>query len=191
MMGLQDISSKPWRIHFADFSQAFMQGDLLQRHAPLYCAPPGRELLGLSPNCLIEIRKTVYGYLMPHIDGTNILTPPFEPWVTLLPFLILAAICCTPKTAAVQLSLMASSWLPQMIWQAVAMGAMSSSCSNLDLGISLENGNMTQVGFMGKISNNIRKNLYMLVSITTKMRCYAVQKVSAMTRHAPSNRSSS
>ena len=76
MMGLQAISSKPWRIHFADFSQAFMQGDLLQRHAPLYCEPPGRELLGLSPNCLIEIRKTVYGLLdapyrwNQHLDAT-------------------------------------------------------------------------------------------------------------------------
>jgi hypothetical protein len=38
-----------------------MQGDSLQRNAPLYCEPPERELLGLPSNCLIEIRKTVYG----------------------------------------------------------------------------------------------------------------------------------
>eukprot|EP00435_Cladocopium_sp_Y103_P020687 s58_g5.t1 len=61
MMGLQAISSKHWRAHFADFSQAFMQGDSLKRDAPLYCEPPERELLGLPCNCLIEIRKTVYG----------------------------------------------------------------------------------------------------------------------------------
>eukprot|EP00435_Cladocopium_sp_Y103_P008670 s753_g2.t1 len=61
MMGLQAISAMRWRMHFADFSQAFMQGDSLKRDAPLYCEPPERELLGLPPNCLIEIRKTVYG----------------------------------------------------------------------------------------------------------------------------------
>lgn len=48
------------------------------------------------------------------------------------------------------------------------MGAMSSSCSNLDCGISFENGNMTQVGSVGNISKYIRKNLYMLVSITAQ-----------------------
>jgi hypothetical protein len=61
MMGLQAISSQRWRVHFADFSQAFMQGDKLQRNEPLYCEPPEREILGLPCNCLIEIRKTVYG----------------------------------------------------------------------------------------------------------------------------------
>ena len=61
MMGLQAISSMRWRMHFADFSQAFMQGDSLKRDEPLYCEPPERELLGLPPNCLIEIKKTVYG----------------------------------------------------------------------------------------------------------------------------------
>eukprot|EP00435_Cladocopium_sp_Y103_P035529 s1685_g9.t1 len=76
MMGLQAISSQQWRIHFADFSQAFMQGGLLQRDAPLYCEPPERELLGLPPNCLIEIRKTVYGLVdapfrwNQHLDST-------------------------------------------------------------------------------------------------------------------------
>ena len=29
MMGLQAICSKQWRVHFADFSQVFMQGDSL------------------------------------------------------------------------------------------------------------------------------------------------------------------
>jgi hypothetical protein len=61
MMGLQAICSKQWRMHVADFSQAFVQGDSLQRNAPLYCEPPERELLGLPSKCLIEIRKTVYG----------------------------------------------------------------------------------------------------------------------------------
>jgi len=61
MMGLQAISSKQWKMHFADFSQAFMQGDQLQREEPLLCEPPERELLGLPPGCLIEICKTVYG----------------------------------------------------------------------------------------------------------------------------------
>ena len=61
MLGLQAISSMQWRIHFADFSQAFMQGDALRREQPLYCEPPERELLGIPPGCLIEIRKTVYG----------------------------------------------------------------------------------------------------------------------------------
>ena len=61
MMGLQAISSMQWRIHFADFSQAFMQGDTLQREQPLYCEPPERTLLGVPPGCLLEIRKTVYG----------------------------------------------------------------------------------------------------------------------------------
>eukprot|EP00435_Cladocopium_sp_Y103_P029207 s2890_g7.t1 len=61
MLGLQGISSKQWRIHFADFSQAFMQGDQLRREQPLYCEPPERELLGVPPGSLIEIRKTVYG----------------------------------------------------------------------------------------------------------------------------------
>ena len=61
MMGLQAISSKQWQLHFADFSQAFMQGDQLQRDEPLFCEPPERELLGLPSGCLIEICKTVYG----------------------------------------------------------------------------------------------------------------------------------
>lgn len=61
MLGLQAISSMQWRIHLADFSQAFMQGDALRREQPLYCEPPERELLGIPPGCLIEIRKTVYG----------------------------------------------------------------------------------------------------------------------------------
>ena len=61
MMGLQAISSKQWKMHFADFSQAFMQGDQLQRDEPLFCETPERELLGLPPGCLIEICKTVYG----------------------------------------------------------------------------------------------------------------------------------
>ena len=61
MMGLQAISSMQWRIHFADFSQAFMQGDVLRRDQPLYCEPPERTLLGVPPGCLLEIRKTVYG----------------------------------------------------------------------------------------------------------------------------------
>ena len=61
MMGLQAICSQNWRVHFADSSQAFMQGDEIQRNAPLQCEPPRKELLGLPCNCLIEIRKTVYG----------------------------------------------------------------------------------------------------------------------------------
>ena len=44
MMGLQAISSMNWRMHFADFSQAFMQGDMLKRDDPLYCEPPERGL---------------------------------------------------------------------------------------------------------------------------------------------------
>ena len=60
-MGLQVISSNKWRIHFADFSQAFMQGDSLTREEPLFCEPPDSKLLGLAQGSLIEIRKTVYG----------------------------------------------------------------------------------------------------------------------------------
>ena len=60
-MGLQVISSNKWRIHFADFSQAFMQGDSLTREEPLFCEPPDSKLLGLEQGSLIQIRKTVYG----------------------------------------------------------------------------------------------------------------------------------
>ena len=76
MMGLQAISSCNWRIHFADFSQAFKQGDTLKRDSPLYCEPPGQELSGLPPGCLIEIWKTVYGVVdaphrwNQHLDAT-------------------------------------------------------------------------------------------------------------------------
>lgn len=61
MMGLQAISSQQWRIHFADFSQAFMQGDNLSREEPLYCEPPDHQLLGIPEGTLIEVKKTVYG----------------------------------------------------------------------------------------------------------------------------------
>ena len=61
MMGLQAISSNHCRLHFADFSQAFMQGDQLQREEPLFCEQPEVELLGLPTGCLIEICKTVHG----------------------------------------------------------------------------------------------------------------------------------
>jgi hypothetical protein len=61
MMGLQAISSQQWRLHFADFSQAFMQGDQLKREEPLFCEPPERDILGLPHGSLIEICKTVYG----------------------------------------------------------------------------------------------------------------------------------
>lgn len=61
MMGLQAIASKRWRIHFADFSQAFTQGEMLQRSEPLFCEPPDRKLLNLPEGSLIRICKTVYG----------------------------------------------------------------------------------------------------------------------------------
>ena len=57
MMGLQAISSNHCRLHFADFSQAFMQGDQLQREEPLFCEQPEIELLGLPTGCLIEIAR--------------------------------------------------------------------------------------------------------------------------------------
>eukprot|EP00435_Cladocopium_sp_Y103_P044561 s170_g12.t1 len=61
MLGLQVLASKRWRMHFADFSQAFMQGDGLQREQPLFCEPPVKDLPGVQPGCLIQICKTVYG----------------------------------------------------------------------------------------------------------------------------------
>eukprot|EP00435_Cladocopium_sp_Y103_P073668 s52_g44.t1 len=61
MLGLQVLASKRWRMHFADFSQAFMQGDGLQREQPLFCEPPVKDLPGVQPGSLIQICKTVYG----------------------------------------------------------------------------------------------------------------------------------
>ena len=61
MLGLQVLASKHWRMHFADFSQAFMQGDGLQREQPLFCEPPMKDLPGVQPGSLIQICKTVYG----------------------------------------------------------------------------------------------------------------------------------
>lgn len=61
-LGLQMIASKRWRVHFADFSQAFMQGSALNRHSPLYCElPTGGPVPGIDSQCLIQIHKTVYG----------------------------------------------------------------------------------------------------------------------------------
>ena len=63
-MGLQIIASQKWRLHFADFSQAFMQGDPLQRSEPLYCELPSninRLMPEIAPGSLIHIHKTVYG----------------------------------------------------------------------------------------------------------------------------------
>lgn len=63
-MGLQIIASQQWRLHFADFSQAFMQGDPLQRNEPLYCELPSnlsRLMPEIAPGSLIHIHKTVYG----------------------------------------------------------------------------------------------------------------------------------
>lgn len=60
-MGLQAIASMKWLIHFADFSQAFMQGSPLCREAPLYCEPPTEGLVGIPEGCLIQVVKTVYG----------------------------------------------------------------------------------------------------------------------------------
>ena len=76
MMGLQAISSRQWKTHFADSSQVFMQGDSLKRNAPLYCEPPEHEILGLPPDCLIQFCKTVYGLVdapypwNQHLDAT-------------------------------------------------------------------------------------------------------------------------
>ena len=63
-MGLQLLASHQWRMHFADFSQAFMQGDLLQRNEPLYCELPSnlsKMIPDIAPGSLIQIKKTVYG----------------------------------------------------------------------------------------------------------------------------------
>ena len=63
-MGLQLLASHQWRMHFADFSQAFMQGDLLQRNEPLYCELPSnlsKMIPDIAPGSLIHIKKTVYG----------------------------------------------------------------------------------------------------------------------------------
>ena len=61
-LGLQLIASKRWRIHFADFSQAFMQGGLLDRSEPLFCEmPTGGPVTGVDSTCLLQINKTVYG----------------------------------------------------------------------------------------------------------------------------------
>ena len=61
MLGLQVIASQHWQLHFADYSQAFMQGDGLQREQPLFCEPPSKDLPGVQPGSLIQICKTVYG----------------------------------------------------------------------------------------------------------------------------------
>eukprot|EP00435_Cladocopium_sp_Y103_P070350 s367_g35.t1 len=61
MLGLQILASKNWRMHFADFSQAFMQGDGLQREQPLFCEPPVKDLPGVQHGSSIQICKTVYG----------------------------------------------------------------------------------------------------------------------------------
>ncbi len=61
-LGLQIIASHKWRMHFADFSQAFMQGTKLNRQEPLYCEMPhGGPINGMNRESLIEIHKTVYG----------------------------------------------------------------------------------------------------------------------------------
>ena len=57
MLGLQVLASENWRMHFADFSQAFLQGDGLQREQPL----PIKDLPGVQPGSLLQICKTVYG----------------------------------------------------------------------------------------------------------------------------------
>ena len=61
MLGLQVLASKHWRMHSVDFSQAFMQGDGLQRDQPLFCEPPVKDLRGVQPGSFIHICKTVYG----------------------------------------------------------------------------------------------------------------------------------
>ena len=61
-LGLQIIASKRWKMHFADFSQAFMQGGQLSCQEPLYCEMPhGGPIDGMNRESLIEIHKTVYG----------------------------------------------------------------------------------------------------------------------------------
>lgn len=61
MVGLQIIASMKWKLHSCDFSQAFMQGDVLARTEPLYSEQPKEGMPNVQPGCLIKILKTVYG----------------------------------------------------------------------------------------------------------------------------------
>ena len=47
MFALQLIASHRWRLHFADFSQAFMQGGELERDEELYCELPPDGVPGI------------------------------------------------------------------------------------------------------------------------------------------------
>ena len=60
-LGLQVISSHQWPLHFADFSQAFMQGGEISRKEPLYCEIPCDQIDGIEPGSLVVVLKTVYG----------------------------------------------------------------------------------------------------------------------------------
>ena len=60
-LGLQVITSHQWQLHFADFSQAFMQGDTIDRQEPLFCEIPCDQIDGVEPGSLVQIMKTVYG----------------------------------------------------------------------------------------------------------------------------------
>lgn len=58
---LQIIASMKWRLHFADFSQAFMQGGWMKRDEPLYTEQPKEGLPGIEPGILLKVLKTAYG----------------------------------------------------------------------------------------------------------------------------------
>lgn len=60
-IGLQLIASFRWKIHFADFSQAFTQGGQLVCEEPLFCEIPVHELPGIEPGSMVATKKTVYG----------------------------------------------------------------------------------------------------------------------------------
>ena len=61
MTGLQIIASMQWKLHSCDFSQAFMQGDVIARTEPLYSEQPKEGMPNVQQGCLIKILKTVYG----------------------------------------------------------------------------------------------------------------------------------
>ena len=95
-MGLQAISSKQWKMHFADFSQAFMQGDQLQREEPLFCEPPERETVWVYLQvALLKFVRQSMVWLMHHIVGINTWTKPRHSnhWVILLLYWIHVATC--------------------------------------------------------------------------------------------------
>ena len=60
-LGLQVVASHQWVLHFADFSQAFMQGSDISRSEPLFCEIPCADIDGVEPGSLVMIRKTAYG----------------------------------------------------------------------------------------------------------------------------------